>query len=56
MAKKNRDGLQGAILEGFLYAREEVNPCHTNLNVPVLIPAAVGLPIASNTVPSFKRL
>jgi hypothetical protein len=56
MAKKNRDGLQGAILEGFLYAREEVNPCHTNLNVPAPTPAAVGLPIASNTVPNIKRL
>ena len=25
-------------MRAFLYAREEVNPCHTNLNVPVLIP------------------
>src|SRR5690554_2495125 len=56
MAKKNRDGLQGAILEGFLYAREEVNPCHTNQNVPVPTPAAVGLLMASNTAPNIKRL
>ena len=31
-------------------------PCHTNPNVPVPTPAAVGLLNASNTVPNIKRL
>jgi len=41
--------------EGFSYAQKEVNPCHTNLSVLVLIQAAVGLQTASNTVPSIRR-
>ena len=35
--------LVGAIPQGFLYVRTEVNPCLTNQNVPAGIPAAVGL-------------
>lgn len=38
-----------------LCPESEVNQCPTNLSVPVLIPAAVGLLYVSNTVPSIKK-
>jgi hypothetical protein len=45
----------GAPHEGFSYAQKEVNRCHTNPSVLVLIQAAVGLLIASNTALSIRR-
>nr|DAT88745.1 MAG TPA: hypothetical protein [Caudoviricetes sp.] len=33
-----------------------MNPCHTNQSAHALTPAAVGLPCASNTAPSIRRL
>ncbi len=46
----------GFVLQGFFYAQKsEVKRCLTNQSVLVLIPVAVGLLTASNTVPSIKR-
>ena len=49
--------LVGAIPQGFLYAREEVNPCPTNQSDPADIPAVVGLLSATDNIAlSIKKL